>query len=62
MMMRTIINWVDKREAKAKETGDKEDERKLMRASFVEGMVDGAILMYPFLVIACNYWKKKAIK
>ena len=39
------------------------DERKSMRkasvSGFVEGLVDGAVIMYPFLLVACWVYKHK---
>lgn len=58
-LSRNILNWCDKKF----EEGCEEDNLKKVNVSgFVEGLVDGAVLMYVPLVIACFIWKKKATK
>lgn len=31
-------------------------------SGIIEGLIDGAIVMYPILVGGCYYWRKKATK
>lgn len=33
---------------------------KAFGTGMINGAIDGAVLMYPFLLIACYYWRKKA--
>lgn len=60
MIMRGIIDWCDK---KYKESFEETDDRKSMKkaalSGFVEGLGDGAIIMYVPLVIACFIYQAK---
>lgn len=56
---RTILNWCDKTFEKALE---EDNQKKVVLSGFVEGVIDGALIMYIPVTIACFVWKKKALK
>lgn len=60
---RRLIDWCDD---KFSEALVEQDERKASRKAFasgiVEGFMDGAIIMYVPVVIACYIWQHKATK
>lgn len=60
---RALINWCDKTFG---ESFTEPDERKAMRkasaSGFVEGLVDGAVIMYVPVLIACCVYKHKLEK
>ena len=60
---RQVLKWCDKT---FEEALCEEDDRKGMRKAFasgaVEGVIDGAIIMYIPMLIACYVWKSKAEK
>lgn len=60
---RALINWCD---TKFKEALHEEDDRKgnakACISGAVEGYMDAAIVMYVPVLIACCYWKHKALK
>lgn len=59
-LTRSLLDWTDK---KYKEAMDSTDEREAMQkasiSGFVEGLVDGAVLAYPFLMVACFVYQHK---
>ena len=55
---RKIIGWCDKKFA---ESLAEDNVKKVFLSGFVEGLVDGAVLMYIPVTIACHIWKKKAL-
>ena len=55
---RKIIGWCDKKFAEALAEGN---DKKAFSSGFVEGLVDGAVLMYVPVTIACYIWMKKAL-
>jgi hypothetical protein len=51
-LARTILDWTDKKYDEAMETDNERDSlRKAAMSGFVEGLIDGAVIAYPFLVI-----------
>lgn len=60
---RQLLKWCDKT---FEDAMDEQDERKSMHkacvSGFVEGLVDGAIVMYPIVLGACWVYKNKATK
>lgn len=60
---RRLIDWCDKT---FNEALHEEDERKASGKAFasgvVEGLVDGAVIMYVPVLIACYVWQYKATK
>ena len=58
---RKILNWTDKNVEEA--IANNEDvTKKAMVSAFVEGLVDGAVIIYPLMVVACHYWEKQSLK
>ena len=55
---RKIIGWCDKKFTESLAEGN---DKKAFASGFVEGLVDGAVLMYIPVTIACYIWKKKAL-
>lgn len=63
MIMRSIINWCDnKMEEAFEEVDDRKGMNKCAASGFVEGLCDGAILMYVPLVVACFVYQAKLNK
>lgn len=59
MITRTMLKWADKKY----EEGEAEGKySKIIASGFVEGLVDGSVIMYPVMVAACVYWKRQALK
>lgn len=59
---RAILNWSDKKFEESMDLNDKHRLAKAAASGLVEGLVDGAIIAYPMLCIACTYWKNQALK
>ena len=60
MIMRSIIGWCDKKfEESLEEVDERKSTRKTVLSGFVEGLGDGAIIMYVPLVIACFIYQAK---
>jgi hypothetical protein len=57
---RQMLKWCDKT---FMDSLEEPDERKAMRkasaSGFVEGILDGAVIMYPVVLIACCVYKHK---
>lgn len=59
-LTRELLNWADKKYEEAMETTDeRESMRKASVSGFVEGCVDGAVLAYPILLVACLVYQHK---
>lgn len=60
MIMRSIIEWCDKKfEESIEEVDERKSTQKAALSGFVEGLGDGAIIMYVPLVIACFIYQAK---
>lgn len=60
MIMRKIIEWCDEKfEESLEELDDRKSMKKAALSGFVEGLGDGAIIMYVPLVIACFIYQAK---
>lgn len=60
MIMRSIIEWCDKKfEESIEEVDERKGTQKAALSGFVEGLGDGAIIMYVPLVIACFIYQAK---
>ena len=60
---RQLLNWCDKKfENALHEPDDRKSMRDASISGFVEGFVDGAIIMYVPVLIACCVYKHKANK
>lgn len=63
MIARSILKKVDKNIEEVYENPTaKHAGVKAFVSGAMEGMVDGAVIMYPILVASCCYWRKKALK
>lgn len=63
MIMRTVIDWCDKKMDEAfEEVDDRKGLNKAALSGAVEGFCDGALLMYVPLVIACFVYQAKLNK
>lgn len=60
MIMRSIIEWCDKKfEESLEEVDERKSTKKAALSGFVEGLGDGAVIMYVPLVIACFVYQAK---
>lgn len=60
---RKLIDWCDKQFNDAlDEVDDRKATHKAMSSGFVEGLVDGAVVMYIPVLIACFVYKHKLDK
>lgn len=60
MIMRSVIDWCDKKfEESLEEVDDRKSAKKVALSGFIEGLGDGAIIMYVPLVIACFVYQAK---
>lgn len=59
--VKTILKWEEEKFNEIK-MSDKHPCAKAFACGMIEGAIDGAVLMFPFLVAGCIYWRKKATK
>lgn len=60
---RQVLKWCDDTFVESlREPDDKKAMRKASASGFVEGIIDGAVIMYPFVLIACCVYKNKLDK
>lgn len=60
---RRLINWCDKKfEDALHEPDDRKSTRDAAVSGFVEGVIDGAVIMYVPVLIACCVYKHMANK
>lgn len=60
---RQVLKWCDHAFVESlREPDDKKAMRKASASGFVEGIIDGAVIMYPFVLIACCIYKNKLDK
>lgn len=60
---RKIIDWCDNTfEESIYEKDDRKAMRKVAASGFVEGLIDGAVVMYIPVLIACYVYKHQASK
>lgn len=61
MITRKILDWTDEKFDEAIK-GEKNWLLKAAVSGFVEGVVDGAVVMFPIVLGGCYYRRKKAQK
>ena len=58
---KTILNWTEEK-LNDLDMNDKNAELKAVGLGIIDGLVDGAVLAYPILMVGCLYWRNKALK
>lgn len=61
-IVRNVLNKTDEVYNNIDVENDKHPYAKAAGCGFVEGVIDGAVICYPMLLVGCWYWKHKALK